>query len=91
VIKNEHQEDKKMMHWGNFGAGFGGFGLGWIFMILFWAFVILGVVYLIKQLSGGSKTTINQETAKDILKKRYASGEITKEEYREKAALIFRP
>lgn len=80
-----------MMHWGDFGGmGIGGFGFGWIFMVLFWAFVILGVVYLVKQLSGGSKTGVSRETAEDILKKRYASGEITKEEYRDKSSLIFR-
>lgn len=79
------------MHWGDFGGmGIGGFGFGWIFMVLFWAFVILGVVYLVKQLSGGSKTGVSRETAEDILKKRYASGEITKEEYRDKSSLIFR-
>lgn len=78
-----------MMHWGDFGGmGYGGFGFGWIFMVLFWAFVILGIVYLIKQISGTGKTARGQETAEDILKKRYASGEITKEEYREKSALI---
>lgn len=78
-----------MMHWGDFGGmGYGGFGFGWIFMVLFWAFVILGIVYLIKQISGTGNTARGKETAEDILKKRYASGEITKEEYREKSALI---
>jgi len=77
-----------MMHWGDGVMGFGGFGFGWIFMILFWAFVILGVVYLIKQLSGGSRTTTSHETAEDILRKRYASGEITKEEFKEKLTVI---
>ena len=78
-----------MMHWGDFGTmGYGGFGFGWIFMVLFWAFVILGIVYLIKQMSGNGKSAARQETAEDILKKRYASGEISKEEYREKSALI---
>ena len=58
-----------------------GMGFGWIFMVAFWALVILGVVYLIKFLAGGSKSSQNHETALDILKKRYAKGEISKEEF----------
>jgi putative membrane protein len=61
-----------------------GMGFGWIFMILFWAFVILGVIYLIKLIAGGSKKEEQTETALDILKKRYASGEISKGEFEEK-------
>lgn len=78
-----------MMHWGDMGGmGYGGFGLGWIFMILFWAMVILGIIYFIKQLSGGSGKIAEKESAEDILKKRYAAGEITTEEFKEKLALI---
>ena len=77
-----------MMHWGSYGPGFGGFGFGWIFMALFWIFVILGVIYLIKQIFGGKEGTSRRESAEDILKKRYATGEITKEEYSEKLRII---
>ena len=58
-----------------------GMGFGWIFMIAFWALVILGVVYLLKLIAGGSKNNETTETAIDILKKRYAKGEISKEEF----------
>ncbi len=68
------------MHWIN---GFG-MGFGWIFMILFWVLVILGVVYLIKLVTGGSRKEEQTETALDILKKKYARGEISKEEFEEK-------
>lgn len=78
-----------MMHWGNF-SGMGYSGFGWIFMVLFWAMVILGIVYLIKQLSGCSKTMDKKESAEDILKKRYAAGDITTEEFKEKQVLISR-
>jgi putative membrane protein len=62
------------MHWsGNYGFGM---GFGWIFMIIFWAIVLFLVVALVKKIGSGEK-----ETAEDILKKRYAGGEISKEEF----------
>ena len=78
-----------MMHWGNYGGmGYGGFG--WIFMVLFWALVILGIVYLLKQIFSDKKVTSLTESADEILKKRYAAGEVTKDEFEEKLAAISR-
>ncbi len=75
-----------MMNMGNFGGM--GFGFGWIFMILFWGLIILGITYFVKQLLGSSKTYSGMESAEEILKKRYAAGEILKDEYNEKKLLI---
>lgn len=69
------------MHW-DYGWGMGGFG--WLFMLVFWALVIIGVVYLVKMVIGGTRSEEKTETALDILKKRYAKGEISKEEFEEK-------
>lgn len=67
------------MHW-DYGWGMG-FGFGWIAMIIFWALLILGIVYLVKMIAGSSKKEGKEETAIDILKMRYAKGEISKEEF----------
>ena len=50
----------------------------WILFLLFSIGIVAAVYYIIKN-KGASN-----ETALDILKKRYAKGEITKEEYEEK-------
>ena len=78
-----------MMHWGgDFGMGFGG---GWIFMILFWGLVILGVVYLVKVLLGGGPTEEKKnESAQEVLEKRFAKGEMSKEEFEDAMAVLKR-
>lgn len=54
-----------------------GFGLMPILMILFWALVIYGAVVLFRKLSHND--TNNRSV--DIIKERYAKGEITKEQF----------
>ena len=68
------------MHWGgDFGMGFGG---GGIFMILFWVLIILGAIYLMKALLGGGPSEkIKSESAQEIFEKRFAKGEMNKEEF----------
>ena len=71
-----------MMGYGGYGYGMGAFG--WIFVLVFWGLIIFGVVLLARWLwdrgqSGGRGGS--SETALDILKRRYARGEISKEEY----------
>ena len=58
----------------------GRMGFGWLLMIIFWGLVILGVVYLVQLITKGKKTE-KEEPPIDILKTRYAKGEITKEEF----------
>ena len=72
--------------WGNMMNGWGGFGIiGWLFMIVFWILVILGVVVLVRYLIGARRGSIDKDkTALDILKERYAKGEINKKEFEEK-------
>jgi putative membrane protein len=74
-----------MMQWGNCGWGM---GPGWIFMVIFWVLVLLGVVFFTRAVRAG-KGPVQKETPLDILKKRYAKGEITREEFeRMKADLM---
>jgi putative membrane protein len=76
------------MHWGgDFGMGFG----GGIFMILFWVLIILGVVYLIKILLGGNSAGEKKhETAREVLEKRFARGEMSKEEFEDAMEVLRR-
>jgi putative membrane protein len=72
-----------------FGWGFGGFGM--IFMVFFWVFVVALAVWLLSRLfptttnSRGAQTgwgsSAPSSNALDILKQRYARGEISKAEY----------
>jgi len=61
-------------------------GMGWVWMALFWGLVILGIAALVRWLSGqgGGHVAPGKESPIEILKRRYASGEITKEEFEEK-------
>ncbi len=65
-----------------YGNGMG-YGMG-ILGLIFWILVIIGLVLLIKYLWEGGGARREQESALEILKKKYARGEISKEEFEEK-------
>jgi putative membrane protein len=71
-----------------FGMPYGmmdGYGLGYgILGLIFWILVIIGLVLLIRYLWENGRDKREQESAIEILKKRYARGEISKEEFEEK-------
>ena len=74
---------------GMMGYGYGMSWMGGIFMIVVWVVVIVAIVFLIRWLVVASRTGVHspthgEESALDILKKRYARGEIDKQEFEEK-------
>jgi putative membrane protein len=59
----------------------GAWGFGMMFMmVLFWALVVVGIVLLVRWLLGQGKVS-RSDTAVEILRQRYARGEINKEEF----------
>jgi putative membrane protein len=77
--------------WGG-GWGWGGMILGPLIMILFVAATIAVVVLLVRWIGGGSTPSVpppaTGKSALDILKERFARGEIDKEEFEERKRLL---
>lgn len=66
------------MWWGAWGIGM------LVFMILFWALVIVGIIALLRWAFGGSgagRRALGGGRALEILKERYAKGELTREQF----------
>lgn len=80
-----------MMGW---GGGWYGMILGPLFMVLIFAAVIAFVVFLVRGIGGpgqGSQPAppaIRERTALDILKERFARGEIDKDEFEERRRVL---
>jgi putative membrane protein len=65
----------------------GGFGFGGIFMILWWVLIIVGIVVLVKWMATSSSAdgrSGGDSKALDILKQRYARGEIDEQEFQKR-------
>jgi putative membrane protein len=66
-----------------FGMGFG--WLGFLVMAIFWIVIIAAAIWLLSNLFPKNTAAVvagnTSDTAIDILKKRYARGEINKEEF----------
>jgi len=72
--------------------GFGGaMGFGAIGMILFWGLVIAGAIMVARwlgSLNSGSSNRSVERTALDILRERFARGEIDQQEFEEKRRVL---
>ena len=84
-----NQNNNNSMMWGYNNPMGWGFGFGWIFMILFWGLIIWGIFALVRGATGHGylgrgHSGHGEKTPSDILKERYAKGEINKEEFESK-------
>lgn len=80
------------------GDGMGGMGLMWTFGLLVLVGVIVLVVVLVKALSGKSSNNASSDArrgpgvdpgrGRQILEERYARGELSTEEYRERLRIL---
>ena len=72
-----------MMWSGAEGMGWGWGGFGMVPMLLFWVLVILGIAVLVRWLASGASGSSGDKPphAMDILKARYAKGEISREQF----------
>jgi len=81
-----------MMFWYDHDMGWWGYaGMG-IGMVLFWVLVIGGIVALVIFVSGDRTTrqgpSVDVPSAEQILAARYARGEISETEYRDRIAIL---
>lgn len=75
-----------MYGWGN-TFGFGGL-FSMLFMFAFWALIVVGIVYAVRALSAngpvtrrGAENQTEGDRALNMLRERYAKGEIDTEEF----------
>ena len=63
-----------MMNW--FGGG--------IMMVIFWVLFSALIIWIVREVRGSNSNSPSSSKALDILKERYAKGEINKEEFEQK-------
>ena len=72
--------------WGYDGFGYGGGVMG-IGMLLFWGLIIVAIALLVRGFGArpaAGEPRLREKTALDILRERYAKGEIDKTEFEQK-------
>ena len=86
IVREVFADYRNYCQWG-MGYGMGG-GFGFLFVIIFWILIVVLIVLLIRRLLSSSSGRISgppqEDSALEILKKRYARGEINKEEFQDK-------
>lgn len=64
-------------------GGWGWMAAGWIVMLVFWGLIIAGIVLLVRALANRRVGRPGPDSALEVLRRRYAAGEITKEQFEE--------
>ena len=67
--------------------GVGGWGWGggiWLRMVLFWVVIIAVIVLIVRSLGSDAAAGKDEKTPLQILKERYARGDIGKDEFEQK-------
>lgn len=74
------------MMYGNFADGWGtwlGFGFHGLGMLVFWGVLIVALVLLVRAVAGRPAAAPKEDRALDLLRERYARGELTREQFEE--------
>ena len=73
-----------LAHWDGDGPGW------WIVLVpLFWFLVILGIVLLVRSRGWGPRWSVpGRETGIEVLERRFAEGELSLEQYRERRSVL---
>lgn len=78
-----------MMGWYGDGMGAGDWLMMTLVMLPFWALLVLGCVALYRSLgTAGHAPRVHRDSAREILERRYARGEIDADEYVERRAQL---
>jgi putative membrane protein len=64
-----------------FALGWGGLGLSALLTVLFWVAIITLGVWIVGDLAAGRVSHVPAESASEILRQRYARGEISRTDY----------
>jgi putative membrane protein len=96
VYHNEKKTKKDIMMWGSrfteLGNGLCSFGpsfghgpwfFGWLFPIIFWGIIAYFIFSILRHFFSGSSSNQN-DSALEILRNRFAAGEINEQEYNAK-------
>lgn len=79
----QYYSDHGPMTWG-WGWGWGHMIFGGVMMLLFWGAIVLLVVLIVRWFLGAGSQPSASKTPLDILKERFARGEIDKQEFEER-------
>jgi putative membrane protein len=80
-----------MMFWYDHDMGWWGYaGMG-IGMVLFWALIVAGIVALVMYVVGDKRNQQAPPSPNQILAERFARGEISETEYRDRLAILRDP